>query len=70
MVLRIPVLKPLVRLAAGLRCDEVWISGDGGTLYATADDGSKLVVMHEDGSGVHKVSLPARAGGFLASEHV
>lgn len=69
MVLRIPDLKPLARLAAGVKCDEVWISGDGRTLYATADDGSKLVVMHEDGSGVHTVSLPARAGGFLASEH-
>lgn len=69
VVLRIPDLKPLARLTAGVRCDEVWISGDGRTLYATADDGSKLVVMHEDGSGVHTVSLPARAGGFLASEH-
>ena len=69
MALRIPDLKPLARLAAGVKCDEVWISGDGRTLYATADDGSKLVVMHEDGSEVHTVSLPARAGGFLASEH-
>jgi len=68
-VLRVPDLKPLARLAHGLRLGEVWISGDGRTLYAITNDGSQLVVMHEDGTGLETVSLPARAGGFLASEH-
>ena len=68
-VLRVPDLKPLARLAPGLKVGEVWISGDGRTLYAITNDGGQLVVMHQDGTGLETVSLPARAGGFLASEH-
>jgi hypothetical protein len=69
LVLRIPDLKPMARLAAGFNANEVWISGDGKTIYATSQDGKTLLVMHADGSNQHKVSLPDLAGGFIASEH-
>ncbi len=69
MVLRIPDLKPLVTLAAGTRSNEVWVSGDGRTLYLSADDSSRLLVMREDGSGLRSISLPRGAGGFIAAEH-
>ncbi len=69
MVLRIPDLQPVARLARGVRAGEVWVSGDGQTIYATADDNSRLVVMRSDGSDQRSVALPRVAGGFIASEH-
>jgi hypothetical protein len=69
MVLRIPDLKPLLTLAAGTRSSEVWVSGDGKTLYLTADDSSRLLIMREDGSALRSISLPSGAGGFIAAEH-
>jgi WD40 repeat protein len=69
MVLRIPDLEPVAKLAPGLNVGEVWVSGDGRTIYATADDGKRLVVMRSDGSGLKSVNLPGPAGGFVASEH-
>lgn len=69
MVLRIPDLKPLAKLAAGFKANEVWISGDGQTIYAVSDDGKSLLVMHTDGSNQHSVNLPSLGGGFIASEH-
>jgi hypothetical protein len=69
MVLRVPDLKPLARLAPGLSLNEVWISGDGHTIYATTADGKSLVVMGDDGSHQKSVSLPAQANSFVASEH-
>jgi hypothetical protein len=69
MVLRIPDLKPVARLAPGLKAGEVWVSGDGQTIYATADDGKRFVVMHADGSDQKAVTLPSLGGGFIASEH-
>lgn len=69
MVLRIPDLKPLAKLAAGFKANEVWVSGDGQTVYATSEDGKTLLVMHADGSDVRKVNLPDLGGGFIASEH-
>jgi DNA-binding beta-propeller fold protein YncE len=69
MVLRIPDLAPVTRLARGVRAGEVWISGDGQTIYVTADDGKRLVVMRSDGSEQRSLTLPGTAGGFLASEH-
>lgn len=68
-VLRVPDLKPLARLAEGYSLNEVWISGDGKTVYAT-DGGKGILVMREDGSGQpFTVMLPAQVGGFFASEH-
>jgi len=67
-VLRIPDLKPLARLAPGVSVDEIWVSGDGRTLYATADAGKRLAVIAEDGSAVKIVTPPAQMGGFIASE--
>ena len=69
MVLRVPDLKPLAKLAPGLDANEVWVSGDGGTLYVTSGDGRRLVTIGADGTGVHSIDLPAVAGGFVASEH-
>ncbi len=69
MVLRIPDLKPIAKLAAGFNANEVWISGDGQTIYAVSDDGKTLLVMHADGSHQRSVSLPSLGGGFIASEH-
>src|SRR2546428_2657091 len=68
MVLRVPDLKPLAKLAPGVKVNEVWVSGDGRTLYATADDNKHLVVIHENGTGVQSVSTPNLVGGFIASE--
>ena len=48
--------------------DEIWVSGDGRTLYATADAGKRLAVIAEDGSAVKIVTPPAQMGGFIASE--
>jgi WD40 repeat protein len=69
IVLRIPDLKPIAKLAAGFNANEVWISGDGQTIYATSEDGKTLLVMHADGSNQRKVNLPDLGGGFIASEH-
>jgi hypothetical protein len=69
MVLRVPDLKPLAKLAPGLKAGEVWISGDGRTIYATSDDGKGIVVVQSDGGGQKSVPLPSLAGGFVASEH-
>jgi len=69
MVLRVPDLKAIAKLAPGLKTGEVWISGDGRTIYATSDDGKRVVVVGSDGSGEKSVPLPSQAGGFVASEH-
>jgi len=68
-VLRIPDLKPLAEVASGSSTNEVWVSGNGDTLFVTADDGRALVTVRADGSGVHRIDLPGVAGGFVASEH-
>jgi hypothetical protein len=69
IVLRIPDLKPIAKLAAGFNANEVWISGNGQTIYATSEDGKTLLVMHADGSNQRKANLPDLGGGFIASEH-
>jgi hypothetical protein len=69
MELRVPDLKALAKLAPGLKVGEVWISGDGRTIYATSDDGKRVVVVSSDGSGQKSVPIPSLAGGFVASEH-
>jgi WD40 repeat protein len=69
IVLRIPDLKPIAKLAAGFNANEVWISGDGQTIYATSEDGKTLLVMNANGSNQRKVNLPDLSGGFIASEH-
>jgi hypothetical protein len=69
MVLRIPDLKVIGRLAPGMKAGEIWVSGDGRTLFATTDDGHRLGVIKADGSGTRSISLPLMAGGFLSSEH-
>ena len=69
MVLRIPDLTPLAKVAPDANANEVWVSGDGRTLYVTTDEGRGLVTVRADGSRVLRVDLPAVAGGFVASEH-
>lgn len=67
-VLRIPDLKPVAKLAPGLNTNEVWISGDGKTVFAT-DNGTGLYVIPEAGGAPIPLTLPAQIGGFIASEH-
>jgi WD40 repeat protein len=69
VVLRVPDLKPMTKLAAGMSVDEIWISGDGRTIYATRADRKTLVIARDDGSDVKVVPLKAESGGFIASEH-
>jgi hypothetical protein len=69
MVLRVPDLKPIATLAPGFKASEVWVSGDGRTIYATSADGKDLLVMGNDGSHQKSVTLPSQTGGFIASEH-
>ena len=70
IVLRLPDLKPVAKLAPGLSLGEVWVSGDGKTVYAT-DGGHALYVISESGaSPMITVTLPGQnAGYFIASEH-
>ena len=68
MALRIPDLKPIATLGSGLALSEVWISGDGKTVYAT-DRGKGLHVMPDDGGPAITVTMPVDVGGFIASEH-
>jgi DNA-binding beta-propeller fold protein YncE len=69
VVLRIPDLKVIATLGRGFDADEVWVSGDGKTIYATSMDGKSVLVAAADGSKVVKATLPDLAGGFIASEH-
>lgn len=67
VVLRVPDLAPIAKLAVGSATDEVWISGDGKTVYATS--GARLVIARDDGSATRTVDLPKPSGSFVASEH-
>jgi WD40 repeat protein len=68
LVLRIPDLKLIAQLASGLdSLNEVWVSGDGKTLYAT-DFAKGLYVIPESGGAPINLPLPAQ-GIFFASEH-
>lgn len=64
-VLRIPDLKLIAQLASGLDLNEVWVSGDGKTLYATGSK-SELYVIPEGGGA--PITVPVN-GTFFASEH-
>jgi hypothetical protein len=70
LVLDASDLKLLARLPAGQKLGEIWVSGDGHLLYATSEDGRRLLIMASDGSGLHSaaVDLPG-FGRFIASEH-
>jgi hypothetical protein len=65
VVLRIPDLAPIARLASGVATDEVWVSGDGRTVYATA--GTHLAIARDDGSPVRTIDVPT-TNSFVASE--
>jgi WD40 repeat protein len=69
MVLRVPDLKPVAKLAPGFNSNEVWVSGDGRTIFVISDDGKHLLVMGSDGSHQETLTLPNPATGFVASEH-
>jgi hypothetical protein len=69
MVLRVPDLMPIGKIASGVKLNEVWVSGDGHTIYAISADGKQLVVMGDDGRHQTSVTLPSQASGFIASEH-
>jgi WD40 repeat protein len=64
-VLRIPDLKLIAQLAPGLDLNEVWVSGDGKTLYATGSK-NELYVIPEGGGA--PIAVPVD-GTFFASEH-
>jgi len=65
-VLQVPDLKPVAKLAPGTDVGEVWISGDGRTVYGM-EQGKGLVITASDGS-VKRVDVHD-AAWFLASEH-
>jgi WD40 repeat protein len=69
MVLRVPDLKPLALLAPAFPASEVWISGDGRTIYAISTDGKHLLAMGDDGSHQKTVTFAEPTIGFIASEH-
>lgn len=69
VVLRVPDLKPIAKLATGTPINEIWVSGDGRTVYAGGGDRKSLVIAKDDGTGVKTVPLPFEIGGFIASEH-
>ena len=69
MVLRVPDLKPIAKLAPGFKANEVWVSGDGGTIYAISYDGKQLLTMGDDGSHQKTMTFTNPPGGFVASEH-
>jgi hypothetical protein len=69
MVLRVPDLKPLANLAPVFPANEVWISGDGHTIYAISVDGKHLLAMGDDGSHQQAVTFADPISGFIASEH-
>jgi hypothetical protein len=71
MVLQLPNLKPIGKLATGTHIGEVWISGDGQTIYATTGgtDRGALLVLSADGGHQIRVELPDQPGGYIASEH-
>jgi len=64
-VLRIPDLKLINQLSPSLELNEVWVSGDGKTLYATGSK-NELYVIPEAGGA--PISVPVN-GTFFASEH-
>ncbi len=68
IVLRVPDMRPLAKLAPGVRMNEVWVSGDGRTLYATTADSKRVVVINEDGSGTASLTASNTLGGFIASD--
>lgn len=68
MVLRIPDLKPLAKLAPGIGTEEVWISGDGRTVYATTSGGKALLILSEDGSSQRTFTPTDPIGAFISSE--
>ncbi|MGH2491016.1 MAG: WD40 repeat domain-containing protein [Candidatus Limnocylindria bacterium] len=67
-VMRIPDLKPIAKLAPGTPVGEIWISGDGRTVFASAHGRKEIHVVREDGSGMKSVTLTGDIGGFIASE--
>jgi hypothetical protein len=67
-VLRVPDLKPVAKLASGVNVNEVWVSGDGRTVYAT-DASRGLYVIPDGGGAPIVVNMPSLVGGFIASEH-
>ena len=67
-VLRIPDLKPIARLAPDVGLSEVWVSGDGRTLFGTTDT-KTIYVIPEDGRAITKVDLPDQAGYFISPDH-
>ena len=66
--LRIPDLRPVARLAPDFALDEVWVSGDGKTLFASTN-GKSVLVIPDTGGAPTKVDLPDQAGYFLSPDH-
>jgi hypothetical protein len=69
LVLRVPDLKPLARLAPGLNIVNLWISGNGHTIYAILAGSKGVVVMAEDGTHQLPIPLEVQLTAFDAMEH-
>ena len=68
MVLRVPDLAAMRKIGVGASVNEVWISGDGRTIYVTTAHDT-IVVMREDGTGKGSATIGTNMGAFIASEH-
>jgi hypothetical protein len=68
-VLRLPDLRPMATFLPGQRSGEVWVSGDGQTLFVLSGGGSRVDVLRADGTRVASVPMAGPAGGFVASAH-
>jgi hypothetical protein len=66
-VLALPDLKPIARLASDVGLSEVWVSGDGKTLFGTTN-GKTILVIPENGGTPTKLDLADLAGYFISSD--
>lgn len=66
---RVPALDWVGTLAPGVNVDEVWVSGDGRTLYATVHGGG-LIAVPSTGGPPHEVAVATGSyRGFLSTTH-
>lgn len=64
-VLRIPDLRPIAKLAPGVKLNEIWPSADGRTLFAS-DTADRLYVVPAAGGSPVAVTLDGTITGFVA----
>jgi hypothetical protein len=63
-IVHLPDMAVKARWMPDVSFDSVWVSADGGTIYALGP-GDELRVLRTDGSQLAKVTLPANSWGFI-----